>query len=142
MIRKAQAADAEQLFALNEEFNGKGGATPESIRTSLLANPQEIVIVADTGGVLAGFVCVQLKRSFCYDEYMPEITEVYVRPEYRRKGVARAMLAFAEEACAAGRRVPRFELLTGTDNVAAQALYRALGYREDGEIHLSKGLDS
>ena len=44
-------------------------------------NRREVVIVADgNGGRLAGFVCVQLKKSFCYDEYMPEITEVYVRP--------------------------------------------------------------
>ena len=35
-------------------------------------NRREIVIVADgNGGRLAGFVCVQLKKSFCYDEYMP-----------------------------------------------------------------------
>ena len=26
-----------------------------------------------------GLVCVQLKKSFCYDDYMPEITEVYVK---------------------------------------------------------------
>ena len=81
MIRLASVGDAGELERLNAEFNGKGKTTEESIRASLLTNRREIVIVADgNGGRLAGFVCVQLKKSFCYDEYMPEITEVYVRP--------------------------------------------------------------
>ncbi len=87
MIRLASGGDAAELELLNAEFNGKGKTTEESIRASLLTNRREIVIVADgDGGRLAGFVCVQLKKSFCYDEYMPEITEVYVRPEYRGAG--------------------------------------------------------
>ena len=77
MIRLASVGDAGELERLNAEFNGKGKTTEESIRASLLTNRREIVIVADgNGGRLAGFVCVQLKKSFCYDEYMPEITEV------------------------------------------------------------------
>ena len=89
MIRLASVGDAGELERLNAEFNGKGKTTEESIRASLLTNRREIVIVADgNGGRLAGFACVQLKKSFCYDEYMPEITEVYVRPEYRGRGVA------------------------------------------------------
>ena len=88
----ASVGDAGELERLNAEFNGKGKTTEESIRASLLTNRREVVIVADgNGGRLAGFVCVQLKKSFCYDEYMPEITEVYVRPEYRGRGVAREM---------------------------------------------------
>ena len=90
MVRLASVGDAGELERLNAEFNGKGKTTEESIRASLLTNRREVVIVADgNGGQLAGFVCVQLKKSFCYDEYMPEITEVYVRPEYRGRGVAK-----------------------------------------------------
>lgn len=87
MIRLASVGDAGELERLNAEFNGKGKTTEESIRASLLTNRREIVIVADgNGGRLVGFVCVQLKKSFCYDEYMPEITEVYVRPRLSQAG--------------------------------------------------------
>ena len=55
----------------------------------------EVVIVSQENDFLAGFACVQLKKSFCYDEYMPELTEVYVRPEYRKQGIASAMIAYA-----------------------------------------------
>lgn len=100
---------------------------------------REIVIVADgNGGRLAGFVCVQLKKSFCYDEYMPEITEVYVRHEYRGRGVAREMLTFAQEYCKKIYPLHSFELLTGSDNTAAQKLYSAIGFECDGEMHMSK----
>ena len=80
MVRLASVGDAGELERLNAEFNGKEQDYGKSIRASLLTNRREVVIVADgNGGRLAGFVCVQLKKSFCYDEYMPEITEVYVR---------------------------------------------------------------
>lgn len=139
MIRLASVGDAGELERLNAEFNGKGKTTEESIRASLLTNRREIVIVADgNGGRLAGFVCVQLKKSLCYEDFMPEITEVYVRPDYRRRGIAREMLIFAQEYCKKIYPLHSFELLTGSDNTAAQKLYFAIGFECDGEMHMSK----
>ena len=69
---------------------------------------------------------------------MPEITEVYVRPEYRGRGIAREMLIFAQEYCKKIYPLHSFELLTGSDNTAAQKLYSALGFERSGEIHMSK----
>ncbi|MBR4049003.1 MAG: GNAT family N-acetyltransferase [Clostridia bacterium] len=138
MVRKATVSDAEQLGILNDEFNGKGETTVENIRESLLNNQQEIVIVDDENGVLAGFVCVQLKKSFCYDEYMPEITEVYVLPEYRKQGIASKMITFAEDYCSMNYPLHRYELLTSEKNLIAQSVYGKLGYTNDNELHLSK----
>ena len=138
MVRKATEKDAEQLGALNDEFNGAGETTIDNIRKSLMYNHQEIVIVDDDNGVLTGFVCVQLKKSFCYDEYMPEITEVYVRPAYRERGIASKLISFAEEYCNKHYPLHKYELLTGTENLAAQSLYNKLGYVDDSELHLSK----
>ena len=138
MVRKATVKDAEQLGVLNDEFNGAGETTLDNIRNSLKYNQQEVVIVDDENGVLTGFVCVQLKKSFCYDAYMPEITEVYVRPAYRKKGVASEMIAFAEDYCIKNYPLHKYELLTGTENIIAQFLYNRLGYTDDGELHLSK----
>ena len=137
MIRVATVNDAEQLRRLNEEFNGEE-RTIERIRESLRDNQQEVVIVDEEDNLLVGFVCVQLKKSFCYDDYMPEITEVYVMPEYRKRGIASNMIFFAEEYC--GKRYPlhKYELLTGKKNVTAQAVYKKLGYADDGEIHMVK----
>ena len=138
MIRLATINDAEQLNILNEEFNGKGETSLENIKSSLLNNQQEIVVVSEVEDVLVGFVCVQLKKSFCYDDYMPELTEVYVKPKYRQKGVASEMIRFAEEYCSKTYPLHKFEVLTGNENNTAQIVYGKLGYEDDGEIHLSK----
>lgn len=138
MVRTAAIGDAEQLEVLNAEFNGEGETTLENIRACLSGNSREVVIVEEDHGVLTGFVCVQLKRSFCYDVLTPEITEVYVRPAYRRQGTAGRMIRFAEEYCGRNYPLRRFELLTGEENHAARSLYESLGYKNDHELHLSK----
>ena len=138
MVRIATEKDAEQLEILNNEFNGEGETTLDNIRASLADNKQEVIVVDEQNGELTGFVCVQLKKSFCYDDYMPEITEVYVKPQYRRCGVARTMIAYAEEYCKSHYPLHKFELLTGAENDVARIAYAKLGYCEDAELHLAK----
>lgn len=138
VVRQAVADDAAQLAALNDEFNGEGKTSLENIKASLESNRQEIVIVCEEGGSLTGFACLQLKKSFCYDAYMPEITELYVKPEHRKRGIASAMIDFAEKYCRENIPFRRIEILTGQTNTAAQTAYERMGYREDGETHLSK----
>ncbi len=137
MIRLATVNDAEQLRRLNEEFNGEE-TTIESIRESLRNNTREVVIVAEEDNALVGFVCVQLKKSFCYDDYMPEITEAYVMTEYRKRGIASNMILFAEAHCSKTYPLHKYELLTGKENVTAQTVYGKLGYTDDAEIHMVK----
>jgi len=138
MVRIATADDAEQLYVLNDEFNGEDEPRIENIRNSLLNNKQEVVFVAEENDMLVGFVCVQLKKSFCYDEYMPEITEVYVKPVYRNRGIAGEMITFAENYCSKNYPLHKYELLTGKENFVAQSVYSKLGYVDDKELHLSK----
>ncbi len=61
----------------------------------------------------------------------PELQDVSVRPEHRRRGVASALTAAAERAAAErGFRLLRLEVSAGDE--AAQALYRGLGYADAG----------
>ena len=138
MVRIATANDAEQLYVLNDEFNGEDEPRIENIRNSLLNNKQEVVVVAEENDTLVGFVCVQLKKSFCYDQYMPEITEVYVKPAYRNRGIAGEMITFAENYCSKNYPLHKYELLTGKENFVAQSVYSKLGYVDDKELHMSK----
>ena len=142
MVRIATANDAEQLNILNIEFNGEDETSIENIRNFLKNNKQEVVIVAEEDDMLVGFVCVQLKKSFCYDDYTPEITEVYVKPAYRKRGIASEMISFAENYCSKNYPVHKFELLTGVENLVAQSVYNKLGYADDKELHLSKRVKS
>jgi ribosomal protein S18 acetylase RimI-like enzyme len=61
----------------------------------------------------------------------PELQDVAVRPEHRRRGVARALTDAAEREARA-RGVERLRVTVSIDNAAAQALYRACGYVDTG----------
>lgn len=138
MIRLAKISDAEQLFRLNEKFNGEDESTLEYIKESLSSNQSETVIVAEENDMIVGFVCVQMKKSFCCDSYSAEITELFVDEKYRRKKYASKMIAYAESYLLSKNLIRKFELLTEKNNVAAQYLYNSLGYYHDDEIHLAK----
>ena len=69
---------------------------------------------------------------------MPEITELYVKPEYRKRGIASALIGFAEDYCRKNVPFRKIEILTGETNTVAQTAYERMGYREDGEKHLVK----
>lgn len=61
----------------------------------------------------------------------PEIQDVYVAEDARRRGVATA-LTHAAEAEALKRGHDRLSLSVGTGNFAAQALYDRLGFKDAG----------
>ena len=61
----------------------------------------------------------------------PELQDVSVRPEHRRRGVASALSAAAERA-ARTRGFDRIRLTVGLENAPAQALYRRCGYVDSG----------
>ena len=139
-VRKANMEDAEQLALLNTEFNGEGKTSLENIKASLETNKGEIVIVAEEAGAINGFLCLQLKKSFCYDAYMPEITELYVRAEHRKKGIAGSMIAYAELLCASEYPSKGISVITGAENSVAQTAYERIGFRASGEKYLWKAI--
>jgi GNAT superfamily N-acetyltransferase len=61
----------------------------------------------------------------------PELQDVSVRPEHRRRGVATAITASAERQ-AHEHGFHRMRLHVSTDNQGAQALYRRAGYVDVG----------
>ena len=62
------------------------------------------------------------------------VDELYVEPPYRGRGIAKALLAKADELkdtlCAVGVR-----LYVNVENPAAQALYERCGFRADGRAY-------
>jgi ribosomal protein S18 acetylase RimI-like enzyme len=138
LVRPATAADAQELARLNIAFNG-GDQTAEQLARRL-ADPQrvETPLVAFVDERAVGFAALRLVPCVFYPEPHAELTELYVEAAYRRRGVARALVALAERlAIAGGAR--ELLVLTDFDNHAAQALYRSLGFAED-DLALRKGL--
>lgn len=140
VVRTATRGDAAALYELNRDFNGVDATTADRVAAALEATAGEIVFVAETNGQVVGFVCAQIATSFCYARRYAEISEVYVAPRARRRGIARAMIAHAERYCAQRYAIGSFSLKTGSCNRAAQALYRKIGYRRAREIVMRKRL--
>lgn len=80
--------------------------------------------VARTGGKLAGMFGLEAAG-----EGAMELRRMYVDPDRRRRGIARAMLAFAEDEA---RRASAREIVLSTSELQTEALalYRGAGYRE------------
>lgn len=135
VFRPAVPGDAPELLRLNEAFNGPGGQTLAAVESALSTPGGERVFVAQEGDSLAGFCCCQVKRSFCYQEPACEVTEFFVDPPYRRQGAGRGLMAQVARLCRQ-LGVGEVTLLTGDDNLAAQAFYKDAGFSPSGELHM------
>jgi ribosomal protein S18 acetylase RimI-like enzyme len=126
-IRLATSADAPALARMNEAFNGASD-TAEQIAVRIAACAAiETPIVAELQGQICGFACVRVVPCVLYAEPYAELTELYVEPAFRRRGLGRQLIARAEQ-LARERGAAELLIMTGTGNTAAQALYRSEGY--------------
>lgn len=141
-IRPVRPPDAPELARLLEEFNGPPVDEAAARRRLRAARGIEHVLVAEPAGTprgLAGFVSVRMVPWLSSDRPYAEVTELFVRPRWRRRGIGRALLRAAEE-LARQRGAEEVLVLTGLRNHAAQALYRAAGFR-DYALALRKRLE-
>jgi putative acetyltransferase len=88
-------------------------------------DPPGALLIADLGGQAVG--CVGLAPCPGEGEGVAEIRRLYVRPAYRGKGIARALMSRAH-GHAAEQGMSRLILDVLPSRVGAIALYRRLGY--------------
>jgi GNAT superfamily N-acetyltransferase len=100
-----------------------GGHDETPVDVSEFAPPHGTFLVARVGGVAIG--CAGMRR---HDDTTVEVKRMFVRPEHRRRGYARRLLAAIEDtARAQGFR--RVVLETGLAQPEAIALYTSAGYQ-------------
>ena len=121
------AALAELITAFNSPFPGLP-VTPAQTAARLAAcRGVETTVLAELDGQIAGFACLRLVPYMSGDDMYAELTDLFVNARFRRRGVARALMAQVERLAREGG-AEELDLLTGFDNDGAQAFYRALGY--------------
>lgn len=86
------------------------------------APPDGVLLVSDVGDVIAG--CIGLRRL---DETTGELKRLYIRPEYRGRGLGR-QLAIAAIAAARKAGYSRIRLDTVPGQDSAECLYTSLGF--------------
>jgi ribosomal protein S18 acetylase RimI-like enzyme len=126
-VRAATEADLETLFALWDEFCGPElppwveGAR-EAAHDGIVASVRDgLAFVAEDGEPL-GFACGTRLSS-----RLGELTELYVRPQARRRGLATRLVGDVVDALT----TPYIRVGVGDDDAAARAFYRRLGFRTE-----------
>jgi ribosomal protein S18 acetylase RimI-like enzyme len=136
ITRVATLEDMQDLAHLNELFNGVC-VSPE-ILAKRLSDPLcvEQALIAELDNRIVGFAALRIVSCVFYTHLHGELTELYVLKDYRKRGVAKGLLCLAEK-IAKEKGVRELFVQTGLSNLAAQAFYHSIGYR-DNDLALSK----
>jgi GNAT superfamily N-acetyltransferase len=139
MIRPARPADVPVICQLIRDLAAYEKALPEvtgteqDLRRALLADPPAVFAhVAEHDGEVVGFALWFLNFSTWAGQHGIYLEDLYVRPDMRRFGLGRALLAELARICVE-RGYPRLEWWVLDWNQPARAFYAALGAAEMDE---------
>jgi ribosomal protein S18 acetylase RimI-like enzyme len=133
-IRPAKAGDAAVLaefnIAMARETEGKRllpAVVGAGVKRMLAEPALGFYLVAEAGGAVAGSLMVTTEWSDWRNGRFWWIQSVYIRPEWRRRGVFRALYRELGEIAQREPDVCGFRLYVERENATAQATYRSLG---------------
>jgi aminoglycoside 6'-N-acetyltransferase I len=131
IVRHAREQDVDEVLELVAALGRPAvAADPRPQQAGVLAHlahPDGTIFVVDGDRELAGCASLWIRPRLCWTTPEAWLPDLYVRPAYRRRGVARALLdACAAEATRRGCHELRLE--SGTSRVEAHALYEAYGF--------------
>jgi GNAT superfamily N-acetyltransferase len=119
------AAEVEIRYADVSDGDDPAEAAAWTVRAEQVTPPAGVFLLARIDGAPVG--CGALRPALDGTTGLAEIKRMYTRPEARRRGVSRAVLAGLEDAARAfGYR--KIQLETGTRQPEAMTLYEATGY--------------
>lgn len=107
---------------LDDEFYAMYGELYLSYQPHNTLAELETAAVAYADGIPAA--CGGIKRL---DAYTAELKRVFVRPEFRRLGLAQRLISELEDS-ARGQGCTHMVLVTGADMPGAISLYKCIGY--------------
>jgi ribosomal protein S18 acetylase RimI-like enzyme len=136
----AERADVPQLvellgilFAQEHELSPDAEKQRRALEV-ILADPSRarIYVARKTGKVVA-MAALHFTTSTAEGGKVAWFEDCIVRPEYRRRGIGKALLEYVI-AQAKAEGALRVMLLTDGDNATAQALYRKSGFRDSAML--------
>ena len=134
VIRTAKIKDAgiiarfNQAMALETENRQLADEVITAGVRTLLKNPRDgFYVVAEMDGVIAASLLVTSEWSDWRNGFFWWIQSVYVKKEYRRKGLYSEMYRFVKSEAGNRSAVRGFRLYVEKDNLSAQKAYKILG---------------
>jgi ribosomal protein S18 acetylase RimI-like enzyme len=129
-VQIATPADAPSISDLLYEFNGEALPPAELAERMEQAQGLETVFLGELAGRLAGLLVLRTVPTLSEPEDWAEITELYVRPAARRRGVGKALVEAVIQ-YAQSRGCTQVHLLFDPENRAALSFYTAVGFHRD-----------
>ena len=137
VIRRAEFSDADALFPLQaayekEEVLPKGAGFNPALCRKILESliTEKTILTAELKGKLVGKININAQS---YNRF--QIGGVYVLPEYRSRGIARAMTtALIREFLP---KTKHFTLFVKKTNIPARRVYDSLGFTVIGDYRIS-----
>src|ERR1700759_2976073 len=137
-VRAAQRGDIETIVAFNAAMamETESKTLPRQLLrpgvTAVFDEPRRgFYRVAEIGGEIAGCLMVTFEWSDWRNGDWWWLQSVYVKPEFRRHGVFRAMYDHVERAAQSASDVVGIRLYVEKENHRAQSTYTSLGMSEE-----------
>jgi diamine N-acetyltransferase len=142
----ARDADAELLLGMMREFNEHERIefVEQDVRRALaqILSDERLgrVLVVRADGAAAGYLVLTFGFSLEFKGRDAFVDELYLRPEFRGRGLGRRALSHAEEVC---RRlgIRALHLEVERANATAQQLYLRAGFRNHDRHLLTKWVE-
>jgi [ribosomal protein S18]-alanine N-acetyltransferase len=125
-FRQYRHEDLEAIFRLDEICFAEEFRFDRSSMREFAGDKDAVTLIAEDRGELIGFVIAHVKRV--ETRCQAYIVTVDVAPDWRRKGLAKELLAEVE-ACALAEGARRIHLHVFTGNDAAIRFYERLGFK-------------
>ena len=130
ITRIATPADAAAISSLLFEFSQEALSSEELGQRMEQARGLETVFLGELDGGLAGLLVLRTAPTVASAQDWAEITELYVQPASRRRGVGKALVD-AALAHARHHGCTEVHLLVDPQNTPALSFYQAVGFHRD-----------
>ena len=135
LIKIADINDLDNLYELNKLFENE--TTKEDMEISIKQNNHEIICIAYLDNIAVGYCTGLIIKSICYKNNRLDIESLFVKEEYRHKGIGKALIKFMEKE-ALLRKILHYHIITNKENKKTVKFYENIGYKQTGEILLDK----
>jgi GNAT superfamily N-acetyltransferase len=144
-VRRAVPADAPVVVEFNRrlalESEGKAldvAVLERGVRAGLADPRKALYFVAEEGGAVVGQIMLTFEWSDWRNGWIWWIQSVYVREDWRRRGVFRLLYEHVRDAAVADPEVIGLRLYVEHDNHVAQQTYLKLGMERTGYFVLER----